>query len=275
MHAVTYLPSRALAPYIKRFWEIRHHLAPDETIAVPFGCTGSCHFVFCLESAFKCCKLEGTPMEVCESTLFVQNSLPYTKYFRGPTLGLVIDFTPIGLHTLWQVPVHELRERSLDLTAVINYGVRDLPDQLREAPSTTARFTLLENFFLRRLAYVQRLKQPASYKSIEAAVACIQQQPGHIHLPQLAHYVNCSERTFRRRFTEIVGLSPKFYVRIQRFMHTRQWIEQHPRSDWQRILSLMEYYDQAHLINEFHYFTGKSPVAYREEPAGLHNILFT
>ncbi len=200
--------------------------------------------------------------------------LPYIKYFSGPTLGIVVDFTPTGLQTLWQLPVQEFSEQSIDLTAVIPHEVRELTDQMREAPSTTRRFALLEGFLLRRLARANRANQLRTDGRIEAAVDYMQRQPAGINLHQLAYQLNSSERTFRRRFNKVVGVSPKYYVRMQRFIHTRRRLEQQVKPNWSDLLALTGYCDQAHLINEFRHFTGSSPRLYGSGAAGLHDILY-
>jgi methylphosphotriester-DNA--protein-cysteine methyltransferase len=274
MQVQQHIPCRALVPYVRCFWEIRHDLPPGQTIAVPFSCTGRSHFVFCLETPFQCYRQTGSQMEICESTVFSMFGTPYTKYFSGPTLGIVVDFTPTGLQTLWQLPVHELSDQSLDLTAVVTQDVRALTDQMREAPSTTRRFALLEGFLLRRLARANRANQLRTDGRIEAAVGYMQHRPAQVNLQQLAHQLNTSERTFRRQFTQVVGVSPKYYVRMQRFIHTRRWLEQQTKLNWPNILSLTGYYDQAHLINEFKYFTGSSPRIYESQAAGLHDALY-
>jgi methylphosphotriester-DNA--protein-cysteine methyltransferase len=266
--------SQALRPYVRCLWEIRHDLPANEIIAVPFTCTGRSHFVFSLDSSFECYRLGGQPMEICESTLFVQNALPYIKYFSGPTLGMVVDFTPTGLQMLWQLPVHELSERSLDLTAVVSQEVRELTYQMQEACSTSRRFALLEGFLFRRLARLNRSNMIRTDGRIEAAVSYMQRYPAQINLQQLAYQLNSSERTFRRRFSEIVGVSPKYYVRMQRFIHTRRCLDQQPKISWPDILSLTGYYDQAHLINEFKYFSGSPPRLYESQAAGLHDALY-
>lgn len=274
MQVQQYLPCRALAPYVNRCWEIKHDLPPGQTIAVPFNCTGRPHFVFSLESPFQCYRQGGSQMELCESTVFGVFGTPMTKYFSGPTLGVVVDFTPTGLQTLWRLPVHELSEQSLDLTAVIATEVRELTDQMREAPSTARRFALLEGFLLRRLARVNQANQLRTDGRIEAAVNFMQRQPARVNMHQLAYQLNTSERTLRRRFSEVVGISPKYFVRMQRFIHTRRWLEQQAKPNWLDILFLTGYYDQAHLINEFKYFTGSSPRLYESQATGLHDILY-
>lgn len=276
MQAIRYVPGRALAPYINACWEIRHELSANETLAIPFGCTGRAHVVINLQTPFNSYRQSGQPMSVADATLFCQVSRPYTTHLGGPTLGLVIQFTPTGLHTLWSLPVGELSDQSHDLTAVASVGIRDLIDQLREARSTARRFALVDAFLLRRLTAVGG-KKGSSVRTdgrIEAAVDHIRQYPGHVDLTKLAHSLNSSERSFRRRFTDVVGVSPKHYVRMQRFMHTRRWLDRQSKPNWQDLLALMGYYDQAHLINEFGHFAGKSPLLYGSAGAGAHDFLF-
>ncbi|MBO0933020.1 AraC family transcriptional regulator [Fibrella sp. HMF5036] len=189
-------------------------------------------------------------------------------------MAIGFECTPTGLQTLWQLPVGELSEQSLDVTAVANRGVRELTDRLREARSTAQRFALLEQFLLRQLARANWSKHLATDGRIEAAVAAIQHDPAQINLQQLAHYLNTSERTLRRRFAEVVGVSPKYYVRMQRFILARHWLARQPQPNWQDILTLTGHYDQAHLINEFRYFIGTSPGQFTSQPAGMHDFIY-
>jgi AraC-like DNA-binding protein len=76
-----------------------------------------------------------------------------------------------------------------------------------------------------------------------------------------------SERQFRRRFQEIVGIGPKVYSRIVRFQRALRAIDQ-----CDPIPS--GYYDQAHFIREFKSFAGETPSAYasRIHPLADHFV---
>lgn len=265
MRIQQHIPCRALAPYVHCFYEIQHDLPTGVMMDVPFGCTGRSHFVFCLENPFQCRDNNGVALDIGESTLFGQMSQPTTKTFCGQTLGLVIDFTPSGLYALWPMPAQAMSERCYDLTAVITRDTRNLTDQLRNTPSTARRFAVLETFLLRQLARVKRTDG-----RIEAAVRSIQERPGHIDFGHLAWQLNCSERTLRRRFTEQVGHSPKHHARIQRFLQTWRWLKRAGNPSWEDLIQTGGYYDQAHLINEFRYFSGGSPL---RPKTGPHDLL--
>ena len=67
-----------------------------------------------------------------------------------------------------------------------------------------------------------------------------------------------SSLTFRRRFYERTGLSPKLYCRIKRF---NMVIGDSPLrlSNWADAVYNLGYYDQSHLIREIRRFSGKNP----------------
>lgn len=261
------LPCRALAPYVHSYWEIKHDLSPDVTLAVPFGCTGRTHVVISLQTPFQSYSDSQESMPVSDATLFCQVSRPYTTKLYGPTLGVVIQFTATGLYALWSLPLHDLSEQSHDLATIVPFNVRELVAQLCDAQSTNQRFARLEAFMLRQLANVK----PTDGR-MEAAVRFIQQQPG-VNLGQIASQLNCSERTLRRRFIEQVGHSPKYHARIQRFLTTWRSLKQHSSPNWTDLLATGGYYDQSHFINEFGHFTGQSPQRYVTGITGAHDIL--
>ena len=85
-------------------------------------------------------------------------------------------------------------------------------------------------------------------------------QIGHV-----AEAAGLSAGHFTRLFQEEVGLTPKQFARVRRFRtvlrrartaHTAQ------RVNWAQLAADCGYYDQAHLIKEFHAFAGVCPSAY-------------
>jgi AraC-like DNA-binding protein len=72
--------------------------------------------------------------------------------------------------------------------------------------------------------------------------------------------VGCSSRQLRRRCMEETGLSPKRLARILRFRHALLLARQ-PDPDWADIAIRCGYFDQAHLIRDFHEFAGGPPTS--------------
>jgi AraC-like DNA-binding protein len=68
-----------------------------------------------------------------------------------------------------------------------------------------------------------------------------------------------SERHLRRVFREAVGMSPKQFARLARFRYALRNAGKDGRPDWASIAAAAGYFDQAHLIAEFHAFAGVTP----------------
>jgi transcriptional regulator GlxA family with amidase domain len=68
-----------------------------------------------------------------------------------------------------------------------------------------------------------------------------------------------SGRQLERLFQQYVGLSPKSFGRILRFKQVMRLAEQRRIANWAELALIAGYYDQAHLIRDFHQFAGESP----------------
>lgn len=74
-----------------------------------------------------------------------------------------------------------------------------------------------------------------------------------------------SERHLRRVFSDAVGMSPKAFARLSRFSRATDLAREASRASWASIAAAAGYYDQAHLIEDFHAFAGATPGAFLRE----------
>jgi AraC-like DNA-binding protein len=92
---------------------------------------------------------------------------------------------------------------------------------------------------------------------VQRAVASIELRRGCVSLDEVARDVGVSTRQFRRLCLEETGLTPKFLARVIRFRHVLSRV-----GDGGSLADLAldcGYYDQAHCINEFREFSGRTP----------------
>jgi len=95
---------------------------------------------------------------------------------------------------------------------------------------------------------------------VNEAVKQIAVARGARDLGRLATDLGLSLRQLERRFLSAVGLSPKLFCRMRRFQSVFQAIEQ-DSAKWADAAVRCGYYDQAHLIRDFHEFSGEAPSA--------------
>ncbi len=82
---------------------------------------------------------------------------------------------------------------------------------------------------------------------------------GVISLGDLVRKSNLSQRHFRRKFKEIVGVTPKYYCKVIQLNSVFEIINSGSPEKIHALALDCGYYDQAHFINDFTRFIGESP----------------
>ena len=171
---------------------------------------------------------------------------------------LEVLLSPLGAYRLLGLPMAELSGQLVDLVEVLGADGRRLGEQLREAPSWPERFALLDRFLLRRLEGGPR-PSPEVARAWERLVA----SGGAVPIGRLAEEVGWSHKHLIARFRQQVGLRPKTAARLARLDGVWRRLDQaRGRLDWGQVAREAGYADQAHLIRDFHQFTGTTPTAF-------------
>jgi len=82
---------------------------------------------------------------------------------------------------------------------------------------------------------------------------------GVISLVELVRKSKLGERHFRRKFKEIVGVTPKYYCKVIQLNSVFEIIKSGSSEKLHSLALDCGYYDQAHFINDFNKFIGESP----------------
>lgn len=86
----------------------------------------------------------------------------------------------------------------------------------------------------------------------------------------IAAAAGLSERQFRRRFIELVGLTPKEFSRIRRLRRSAMKLLETP-SGWAAIAAEAGYADQAHLSRDYARMLGVTPTSLAERVARIRH----
>lgn len=90
---------------------------------------------------------------------------------------------------------------------------------------------------------------------------------GNVSMTQLGRMTGWSTRHLRRTFHDSIGVGPKTFCRIIRFMNAFRVLRRNPRPSFLDVALAAGYYDQAHFIHEFEDFYGSSPSTIFENSA--------
>ncbi|HEX5551937.1 MAG TPA: AraC family transcriptional regulator, partial [Chitinophagaceae bacterium] len=81
-------------------------------------------------------------------------------------------------------------------------------------------------------------------------------------ITQLANESYLSVRQLERSFIRYIGISPKTYYRMHRFLQLLQAKNNAPEEKWGSLAHEFGYYDQMHLVKEFKDFLKVTPSSF-------------
>jgi AraC-like DNA-binding protein len=252
-------PAPCLKPYIRCYWTI-------ETKTPPVTNSGQRLLAEGLEFTFNL----AAPIEFVNGDGFVRTMLeagitgPMTRPMRlrstAPMNLFGICFRPGGGHPFFKTPANELVDQCPDVGDLWGAEGRRFVERIQNDCRTTKSRIETINIYLSNLLEKNSRDDTAISRAIEA----IEHAKGRITIDQLARCLGISYRHLERKFKERVGITPKQLCRNMRFKHVYKNIETLLHINWADVALSSGYYDQAHLINEFKYFTGTSPAEYFE-----------
>ena len=192
-----------------------------------------------------------------------------------------VCFQPHGAAALFGEPMHRMTgcftpvdalstdlardlERALDSAEPVTSSHRaGAADQFgRNSPARSRPELRCASEFLKRveaaLSRVLEGKRNSHDSMVPMAVRRMILEHGHMDLASLAREYGLGLRQFERRFSSAVGLSPKLFCRMRRFLGVFSVMAGQPLK-WVEAALACGYFDQSHLIRDFKQFTGETP----------------
>ncbi|MBE2193924.1 MAG: helix-turn-helix transcriptional regulator [Anaerolinea sp.] len=187
-------------------------------------------------------------------TLFVYGQMTepsIVSYRKGPFTTMQIFLKPHALQTLFGVNAAALTNHWVELR---EFSAGDLNMQLLEAKNEQARLTLLTDFL------TSKLKQATTCDQlIEESLRIIHTNVGRVTVRYLFECLNLSERQFEKRFSQTVGLTPQFYIRVKRFNEAVRLMQTRQFEKFTDLAHHLNFYDQSHFIRDIKAFSGVTP----------------
>jgi AraC-like DNA-binding protein len=248
-------PAPPLLPFVQALWT----LDSDDRAAAPAQRVvpdGHAELILNLAEPFEYCDDSGRWHR--QPRLFFAGQIrgPLLLRAHGPARILGVRFTPHGAAAILRPPMHELAGR---FTPIDDFSPA-LHRELERALDMRDPVRAVEGALLR----VAHHADPA----VAAAVGRITDSRGAVNLSSLAGDLNLSSRQLERRFHSTVGLAPKMFCSLQRFVEVFRVVGAgDPR--WVDTALACGYYDQAHLIRDFKRFSGETPAALLAPEADL------
>ncbi|MEI9909079.1 MAG: helix-turn-helix domain-containing protein [Bacteroidota bacterium] len=256
MNYQVYTPSLQLQPFVKCFWTLEDENNEERSRqrVVPDGCM---EMIFHYGDLYRQYFEDGSSIIQPRSFIFGQ----ITKYIEIEPTGssgiVAARFLPGGLAPFLDIPVAALEDKAVSIINLFGEKGRMLEENILAGTGNPQRIKWIEEFLLSRLA------DPKAIDFVtKACVDVIFESQGQLGAGELAGKMNINRRSIERRFTSIIGMSPKQLSRVIRLQTALKMLEQKKFRTLTSLAYENGYYDQAHFIKDFKEFTGISPKSF-------------
>ena len=268
MNYQVYTPSPELQPFVKCFWSLDDEKSdePVKQRVLPDGCM---EMIFHYGDLYKQYFEDGSSIIQPKSFVFGQ----ITKYIEIAPTGVsgIISarFLPDGLTPFLDIPVSALENEAVPVSEIFFDEGKELEENVIGANNNEERIRLIEKFLLSKLTGSRAIDTIT-----KSCVEVIFQSHGQINVVELADRMNINRRNMERKFTSLIGISPKQLARVARLQATMKMLGQKNFTSLTSLAYENGYYDQAHFIKDFKEFTGISPKSFFGDNLKL-SALFT
>lgn len=254
--------SPALAPFVESFWHFtsdwthrRERILPNGTMQL---------LVNLHEDELRTYEVGGTePRRMGGAAIAGAYGRAFGIDTDEQRCVVGVAFRPGGAAPFFREPCDALREDHVELDRVWCRDGALLRERLLEEKSPEALLHRLEAVLLERLARPLEVDKP-----VEFALSALDRGAP---VGRITERLGMTAKRFIRHFERAVGITPKRYGRIRRFSRVLEAVELGRDVNWSQVAADCGYYDQAHLIHEFHEFAGMSPTRYRPRAEGDRN----
>lgn len=174
---------------------------------------------------------------------------------------VAIEFRSGGAGRFFPMPMTEVCSRVVQLEDLWGRDGGLLRERLLEAPTPASRFRVFEEVLLEHSA-------PKFDPAIQYAIAALQTG---MPVAQVASRLGLLPKTFLRRFSSQVGITPKRFARVRRLQRVLRAIRRSGQPDWCALAAEHGYVDQAHLVHEFRELADITPSGYKPHSPQRNN----
>jgi AraC-like DNA-binding protein len=232
-------PSRALAPFVARYWIMRWALAkPYRQTVIPYPCI-------------------NLAVERGQSGVFGVASQSISRVLEGEGLVFGVQFLPGGFRAFFGKSIAGLTDRSIPIGDVFDETEHEWEAAILSLDDDAAMIGQAES----RL----RAKNPRRHVDADAVlriVNTIADEREVTKVDDVVRLAGLSKRTLERLFRQYVGVGPKWVIQRYRLHEAAEYAATGKPRDWPDLAARLGYADQAHFIRDFKRFVGQSPTRY-------------
>ncbi len=253
MNYHTFEPCKNLSTLVKCYWTLENLKEdnPQRQTIVPDGCM---EMIFHYGDLYRQYIADGSSIIQPRCFVFGQLTKALQIEPTGKTGIFSVRFYPDGFLPFATIAIKEMENKAVPLEKLFDKDGLTIEQAILNASSTAERISHIETFLLSRLESVEAID-----KIIKSTIETIVTANGKLAIDELSKLNNINRRQLERKFSAVVGLSPKQLSKTIRLQTTLKMLINKKFTSLTGLAYEGEYYDQAHFIRDFKEFTGLTP----------------
>lgn len=254
-----------LAPFVKCIWSIESdrpvYNAPRERI-LPDSCV---ELVVHFHEPFRSHFANGTTSLQARS--FVAGQMRnFLEIEPAGRMGLIaIRFHARGAYLFFSTPLTAVTAALVELEEVWGKCANEWTERIILTGGMAERVRIVEETLLALLRQNNRYD-----RAVDRCLHLIDTAGGQVRVADLASEVGLCSRQLTRRFENAVGVNPKQFARVSRFLNAVRSLRRSAHHTLTEIALDCGYFDQAHFNHDFRKFAGMTPGEFLISP----NVVF-
>ena len=183
----------------------------------------------------------------------------------GRTGMVCVRLSAQGAYHFFGLPMREISNGFTDLNFVWNGLAKEIEERIVNARTTENRIDIIQQYLLLQLS-----KNGKVDVTVDHCLHLIYKAKGQIRIDDLASNTGLSNRQLVRKFNNLIGLSPKEFARIIKFINSLRYLKQSNVGYLTEAAYECGYFDQAHFVHDFKEYSGLTPTEFLK----LDNVFF-
>jgi AraC-like DNA-binding protein len=247
------IPQR-LRPFVTSIWSLENRGAPNQKSReriLPDGCV---ELVLHFRNPFRNYFADGRSNMQPPSFVVGQMQRFLDIEPSGSTGFVAVRLHARGAYMFFRSPLTAITNSVVPLNEIWNARADECTERVALARRMPERLRIVEEMLIEALQQNGRRDC-----TVDRCIQLIQEATQPVAITQLASTLGLSSRQLTRRFENTVGMSPKEFLRVNRFIRAARRIRRQGDSSLTETAYECAYFDQAHFNHEFRALAGITP----------------